>query len=104
MDSKFLSPGLKLCGSHSITSGRLLSQVLQNERKGKYLGETVRFSKQVVKLELDLITEAAALPIDGSNAEVCLVELGGSVGGAAECGVLGWMNRVPSASGNSWLN
>ena len=55
-------------------------------------------------VELDLITEAAALPIDGSNAEVCLVELGGSVGGAAECGVFGWMNRVPSASGNSWLN
>ena len=60
--------------------------MLQNERKGKYLGETVRFSKQVVNLELDFITTAAALPIDGSNAEVCLVELGGSVGGAAECG------------------
>ena len=63
--------------------------MLQNERKGKYLGETVRFSKQLVNLELDFITTAAALPIDGSNAEVCLVELGGSVGGAAECGDLG---------------
>ena len=55
--------------------------MLQGEREGKYLGQTVRLTKQVVDLDVELIRRAAALPTsNGRSAEVCLIELGGAVG------------------------
>ena len=72
--------GLTLCGDHSITSGKLLGQVLHNERQHKYLGQTVRLTKQVVELDVELITRAAESPTGRGRADVCLIELGGAVG------------------------
>ncbi|CAL1137551.1 unnamed protein product [Cladocopium goreaui] len=72
--------GLTLCGDHSITSGKLLGQVLQNERQHKYLGQTVRLTKQAVELDVELITRAAECPTCRGKADVCLIELGGAVG------------------------
>lgn len=55
--------------------------MLQRERKGSYLGQTVRLTKQVVELDLELIRRAAARPTKSSTtADVCLIELGGAVG------------------------
>ena len=68
------SLGLKLSGEQNITSGKLFKEVLKKERSGAYLGETVRFSKQLVELDIEFIERAA------QKADVCLIELGGAVG------------------------
>lgn len=77
---RFLS--LTLTSGHSMTSGKIYEQVIQRERTGHYLGKTVQMVPHVTDAIQDWIEEVARKPVDnsGSMPEICLVELGGTVG------------------------
>lgn len=70
--------GIELTSAHSITSGRVFSELVRRERRGDYLGKTVQLVPHATDLVQEMIEHAAsqALP----NGGVCLVELGGTVG------------------------
>lgn len=60
--------------SSSLMSGRILSQVIADERAGKYLGKTVQIIPHVTDAIQDKIETA------GSGYDVHFVEIGGTVG------------------------
>jgi CTP synthase len=72
---------LNLSRDHNITTGKIYSQVIQAERAGKYLGKTV----QVIPHVTDAIQEwieriAKQSNIDNTSNDICIVELGGTIG------------------------
>ena len=60
----------------SITSGKLYSEVIENERQGAYLGGTI----QIIPHVTDLIKEKIIFAGKKHKADIVLVELGGTVG------------------------
>jgi len=74
---------LRLTKNHNITSGKVLSGVINDERKGNYLGKTVQMVPHVTNKIKNLILETAFIPVQKENddiADVCLIEIGGTVG------------------------
>eukprot|EP00747_Dinoflagellata_sp_TGD_P163533 gnl/TRDRNA2_/TRDRNA2_182293_c0_seq1.p1 gnl/TRDRNA2_/TRDRNA2_182293_c0~~gnl/TRDRNA2_/TRDRNA2_182293_c0_seq1.p1 ORF type:complete len:638 (+),score=112.44 gnl/TRDRNA2_/TRDRNA2_182293_c0_seq1:58-1971(+) len=73
---------LTLTSNHSMTSGKIYDQVIKRERMGHYLGKTVQMVPHVTDAIQDWIQDVAKKSVDGSGLvpEVCLVELGGTVG------------------------
>merc|ERR1719411_1047193 len=73
---------LTLTSGHSLTSGKVYDQVIKRERTGHYLGKTVQMVPHVTDAIQDWIMDVASRPTDSSGlrADVCLVELGGTVG------------------------
>jgi CTP synthase len=60
----------------SVTTGRVYSEVLAEEREGKYLGGTI----QVVPHITGKIREKIELATEKAGAEVMVIEIGGTVG------------------------
>merc|ERR1719446_363470 len=73
---------LVLTSNHSVTSGKIYDQVIKRERTGHYLGKTVQMVPHVTDAIQDWILDVARIPVDstGLEPEICLVELGGTVG------------------------
>jgi CTP synthase len=71
-----------LTRDHNITTGKVYSQVIGAERRGDYLGKTVQVIPHVTNAVQDWIEKVARIPVDGSGGapDVCLVEVGGTVG------------------------
>lgn len=67
---------------NNITTGKIYSQVIENERKGDYLGKTVQVVPHVTNAIQDWIERVAKVPVDETNEEpdICVIELGGTVG------------------------
>ncbi|MFQ6090943.1 MAG: CTP synthase, partial [Candidatus Bipolaricaulia bacterium] len=68
--------GVDLTGEHNITTGTVYRRVIEKERRGDYLGQTVQIIPHItdeIKLEIEKVAER-------SGAEVTIVELGGTVG------------------------
>ena len=67
---------------HNITSGKIYDQVIRRERAGDYLGKTVQMVPHVTDAIQAWIHEVAAIPVDGmpGSPDICLIELGGTVG------------------------
>jgi CTP synthase len=68
--------GQSLSGSHNLTTGKIYRAVIEKERRGDYLGNTVQIIPHVtgeIKRSIREVAEAA-------GAEVVLVEVGGTVG------------------------
>lgn len=63
-----------LTSDHSITTGKIYKSVIDNERKGKYLGQTVQVIPHITDEIQDRLKKVAA------DQDVCIVELGGTVG------------------------
>ena len=61
---------------HNITTGTIYRSVIDKERRGEYLGSTVQIIPHITNEIKDTIREVARK----SNAEICLVEVGGTVG------------------------
>ncbi len=61
---------------NNITTGQVYSQVITKERRGDYLGATVQVIPHVTNMIKEMIQRAARI----SNAEVTIVEVGGTVG------------------------
>eukprot|EP00923_Selenidium_pygospionis_P038841 GHVN01067578.1.p1 GENE.GHVN01067578.1~~GHVN01067578.1.p1 ORF type:complete len:518 (-),score=52.53 GHVN01067578.1:1100-2653(-) len=74
--------GISLCREHNITSGKVYKEVLDKERKGDYLGKTVQMIPHVTDIIQAKIEKVAKVPVDESVGivDVCLIEVGGTVG------------------------
>ena len=59
---------------NNFTAGQIYSNVLRNERRGEYLGDTVQVIPHITDEIKSCIRQGAG------GAEVCLVEIGGTVG------------------------
>jgi CTP synthase len=64
----------ELTQSSSLMSGRVLAQVIADERAGKYLGKTVQYIPHVTQAMQEEIRKA------GEGFDVHIVEIGGTVG------------------------
>lgn len=67
---------VELSKDHNITSGQIYLKVINDEREGKYLGQTVQLIPHVT----DEIKRRIRLVAEESRADVVLVEIGGTVG------------------------
>jgi len=67
---------INLTQHNNITTGRVYRTVIEKERRGDYLGKTV----QIVPHITDEICEWVKRVAAQSNADICLVEIGGTVG------------------------
>lgn len=67
---------ISLGSDHNITTGKVYRTVIEKERSGEYLGKTVQIIPHITnEIKRRLMTVAEA-----SGADVCIVELGGTVG------------------------
>ena len=64
----------ELTQSSSLMSGRVLQQVISDERSGKYLGKTVQYIPHVVRAMQEEILKAS------EGFDVHIIEIGGTVG------------------------
>ncbi len=67
---------VELTRAHNITTGVVYSAVIERERRGDYLGQTV----QIIPHVTDEIKARIRGVAEGSNADICLIEIGGTVG------------------------
>jgi CTP synthase len=65
-----------LSAANYITTGQVYWSVIRQERVGSYLGKTV----QVIPHVTDEIKRLIRLPLDEKNAEIGVIEVGGTVG------------------------
>ncbi|MFP3909034.1 MAG: glutamine hydrolyzing CTP synthase [Archaeoglobaceae archaeon] len=68
--------GVEVTGDHNITTGKVYQSVIEKERRGDYLGQTV----QIIPHVTDEIKTWIRRIAKETNADVCLVEIGGTVG------------------------
>lgn len=74
-----------LTKDHNITTGKIYAQVIARERKGDYLGKTVQVVPHITDAIQAWIERVATIPVDGqgnrgAQPDVCMIELGGTVG------------------------
>lgn len=67
---------INLTKEHNITTGQIYDEVIRKERKGDYLGRTV----QIIPHVTDVIKNRIRRVAKKSGADICLVEIGGTVG------------------------
>ena len=61
---------------NSLTTGRLMSTIIQKERRGDYLGSTVQFVPHVTDEIKDYMRKVA----DASGSDIVITEIGGTIG------------------------
>ncbi|MFC2079087.1 CTP synthase [Candidatus Bipolaricaulota bacterium] len=66
----------ELSSSNYITTGQVYWNVIRKERSGKYLGQTVQIIPQIT----DEIKRLIRLPLEENDAEIGVIEIGGTVG------------------------
>lgn len=73
---------ITLTSNHNITSGKIYQEIVTRERRGDYLGKTVQIIPHGSDLVMDLLEKVSTISVDGSGEipDVCLVEVGGTVG------------------------
>ncbi|MBP7121097.1 MAG: CTP synthase, partial [Methanolinea sp.] len=72
---------IDLSSSHNITTGKVYRTVIEKERRGDFLGETVQIIPHITDEIKACIQFAAEKEIPGQkSADICLVEIGGTVG------------------------
>ncbi|KAI7870478.1 CTP synthase [Spinellus fusiger] len=73
---------VELSRINNITTGKIYSEVIEKERRGDYLGKTVQVVPHITNAIQEWIERVAAMPVDnsGEKPDVCIIELGGTVG------------------------
>ena len=71
---RFLNTSCKF--EHNLTMGKVFEEIRLKERRGDYLGKTVQFIPHVV----EVIKERIRITAEREDAEIILVEVGGTVG------------------------
>ncbi|EDO46668.1 predicted protein [Nematostella vectensis] len=67
--------------NNNITTGKIYQEVIQKERNGDYLGKTVQVVPHITDAIQDWVRKVAEDPVEGKRvADVCIVELGGTIG------------------------
>lgn len=69
----------KMHKPNNFTSGQIYESVLRKERRGEYLGKTVQVIPHITNEIQEFIARGAASTWDGKP-DVCVVEIGGTVG------------------------
>ncbi|KAA1090194.1 CTP synthase ura7 [Puccinia graminis f. sp. tritici] len=71
-----------LTREHNITTGKIYSEVISKERRGDFLGKTVQVIPHLTDAIQDWVERVSKIPVDedGEVPDVCIVELGGTVG------------------------
>ncbi|KAJ1965463.1 CTP synthase ura7 [Dipsacomyces acuminosporus] len=71
-----------LSRDNNITTGKIYREVIEKERRGDYLGKTVQVVPHITNAIQDWVERVAHIPTsaDGRVPDVCIVELGGTVG------------------------
>ncbi|BFG31181.1 hypothetical protein CerSpe_174550 [Prunus speciosa] len=71
-----------LTRDNNITTGKIYQSVLDKERRGDYLGETVQVVPHITDAIKTWVESVSLMPVDGKEgpADVCVIELGGTVG------------------------
>uniref|UniRef100_A0A1D1YV64 CTP synthase n=1 Tax=Anthurium amnicola TaxID=1678845 RepID=A0A1D1YV64_9ARAE len=71
-----------LTKDNNITTGKIYQEVINKERKGEYLGKTVQVVPHITDAMQNWIERVASIPVDesGEKPDVCIIELGGTVG------------------------
>ncbi|MDF2957239.1 MAG: CTP synthase [Candidatus Alkanophagales archaeon MCA70_species_1] len=67
---------VELSREHNITTGVVYLSVIEKERRGEYLGQTV----QIIPHVTDEIKRRIRSVAERSGADICIVEIGGTVG------------------------
>ena len=67
---------VELTRDHNITTGKVYKTVIEKERRGEYLGKTV----QIIPHITDEIKMRIRTVARNSGCEICLIEVGGTVG------------------------
>jgi len=67
---------INLTRDNNITTGRVYKNVIEKERRGDYLGKTVQIVPHITNEIKEWIRRVA----DESGADICVVEIGGTVG------------------------
>ncbi len=67
---------VSLTSEHNITTGKVYRSVIDKERMGEYLGKTVQIVPHITNEIKCMIRNVA----EATGADVCMVELGGTVG------------------------
>ncbi len=65
-----------LASDNNITTGKVYKSVIEKERRGDYLGQTVQIVPHIINENRSSIEDVAI----NSGVDVCVVELGGTVG------------------------
>jgi CTP synthase len=68
--------GVEVTGDHNITTGKIYKSVIEKERRGDYLGQTV----QIIPHITDEIKSWIRRIAEKNGADICVVEIGGTVG------------------------
>ncbi|MGC8547433.1 MAG: CTP synthase [Candidatus Micrarchaeia archaeon] len=68
--------GINLSGDCSLTGGKVFSEIVQNERKGAYLGQDV----QIIPHLTDLLIEKVRKVAETNKLDVLVIEVGGTIG------------------------
>jgi CTP synthase len=72
---------IELTSAHNITTGKVYREVIEKERRGDYLGATVQIIPHITAQIRNSIADAAKIEVTpGEVPEICLVEVGGTVG------------------------
>ena len=73
---------LNLGRDNNLTTGKVYAKVIEAERRGDYLGKTVQVIPHITDAVMDWIETVAHQCSDdsGLEPEVCIIELGGTVG------------------------
>ena len=72
---------IELTSPHNITTGKVYRTVIEKERRGDFLGETVQIIPHITDQIKACIRQAAEEEFPGgTRADICLVEVGGTVG------------------------
>ncbi|MCR4297967.1 MAG: CTP synthase [Gallionella sp.] len=69
----------KMRKANNFTTGQIYDSVIRKERRGEYLGKTVQVIPHITNEIQAFIERGAAASLDG-NADVAIVEIGGTVG------------------------
>jgi CTP synthase len=69
----------KMRKSNNFTTGQIYDSVIKKERRGEYLGKTVQVIPHITNEIQAFVERGAAASYDG-NADVAIVEIGGTVG------------------------
>ncbi|WP_209629972.1 CTP synthase [Methanofollis sp. W23] len=72
---------IELTRNHNITTGKIYKSVIEKERRGDFLGGTVQIIPHITdEIKACIARSAEEFENNGYKAEVCLVEVGGTVG------------------------
>ncbi|KAF2100913.1 CTP synthase [Rhizodiscina lignyota] len=98
---------ITLTRENNITTGKIYKHVIDEERKGSYLGKTVQVVPHITDAIQEWIERVAKIPVDDTNEEpdVCIIELGGTIGDIESMPFVEAMTQLRRRAGrNNFMN